>query len=314
MNFVITFSFNQNLMQHKTRAFIAAFLAALIYGVSFTIAKDVMPFYIKPYGFIVLRVVGAALLFWGISIFAVKEKIDPQDFVRIVLAAVFGIALNMLTFFKGLSMTTPISASVIMVTTPIIVLILSALILKERITSIKVFGIFIGLAGAVLLISYGRSLQPGENPALGNLLVFVNAASYSLYLIIVKKLTDKYNPFTFIKWLYLFGAVLVIPFGAGELQEVQWQQIPITIYYKIGYIVVFTTFFAYLLNIFALTKLKPTTLSSFIYLQPLLASLYALFVGSDSLDAIKVVATILIFTGVYLVTKSNAGKMQKIAD
>ena len=292
-------------MNSRNGAFVAAFLAALIYGISFTVAKDVMPVYVKPYGFIILRVVGATMLFWLVSIFTVKEKIERQDFLRICLAAIFGVALNMLTFFKGLSMTTPISASVIMVTSPIIILLLSAIILKEKITSIKVLGIFIGLAGAVILIAYGQSLKPGENPVLGNLLVFINAASYSLYLIIVKRLAEKYNPFTFIKWLYLFGSILVIPFGYNELQEVQWQIMPTAIYYKAAFIVVFTTFFTYMFNIFALTKLKPTTLSSFIYLQPVLASLYALIVGSDVVDIIKVIATILIFTGVYLVTKNN---------
>ncbi len=298
-------------MQDKTKAFIAAFLAALIYGISFSIAKDVMPFYIKPYGLITLRVMGATALFWIVSVFTNNEKIEKQDFLRIGLAAVFGVALNMLTFFKGLSMTTPISASVIMVTSPIIVLFLSAIILKEKMTNLKVLGIFIGLAGAVVLIGYGQSSTPGENPLLGNLLVLINAASYSLYLIIVKKLIAKYSPITFIRWIYLFGLVLVLPFGYSELQEISWQQLPSTIYYKTGYIVVFTTFFTYLLNIFALTKLKPTTLSSFIYLQPVLATLFALFVGSDNIDIIKVIATILIFTGVYLVTKSNTKNIPK---
>ena len=298
-------------MQYKTKAFIAAFLAALIYGVSFSIAKDVMPLYIKPYGLITLRVIGATALFWLVSAFTNNEKIEKQDFLRIGLAAVFGVALNMLTFFKGLSMTTPISASVIMVTSPIIVLFLSAIILKEKMTNLKVLGIFIGLAGAVVLIGYGQSSTPGENPLLGNLLVLINAASYSLYLIIVKKLIAKYSPITFIRWIYLFGLVLVLPFGYSELQEISWQQLPSTIYYKTGYIVVFTTFFTYLLNIFALTKLKPTTLSSFIYLQPVLATLFALFVGSDNIDIIKVIATILIFTGVYLVTKSNTKNIPK---
>jgi len=301
-------------MNSRNGAFVAAFLAALIYGISFTVAKDVMPVYVKPYGFIILRVVGATMLFWLVSIFTVKEKIERQDFLRICLAAIFGVALNMLTFFKGLSMTTPISASVIMVTSPIIILLLSAIILKEKITSIKVLGIFIGLAGAVILIAYGQSLKPGENPVLGNLLVFINAASYSLYLIIVKRLAEKYNPFTFIKWLYLFGSILVIPFGYNELQEVQWQIMPTAIYYKAAFIVVFTTFFTYMFNIFALTKLKPTTLSSFIYLQPVLASLYALIVGSDVVDIIKVIATILIFTGVYLVTKNNTPRQIKASE
>jgi drug/metabolite transporter (DMT)-like permease len=292
-------------MNSRNGALVAAFLAAFIYGISFTIAKEVMPVYVKPYGFILLRVLGATLLFWIIGLFIKREKIERQDFFRIVLAAFFGVGLNMLTFFKGLSLTTPINASVIMLTTPILVLLLSAIILKEKITLIKIAGIGIGLFGALMLIIYGQNLNSGKEVIFGNILVLVNATSYSFYLIIVKRLTDKYHPLTFIKWLYLLGLIFVLPFGYPELQQVQWQQMPISIYYRVGYVVVFTTFLAYLFNIFALTKLKPTTLSIFIYLQPVIATLYALTVGSDKLNIVKVVATMLIFTGVYIVSVSN---------
>jgi drug/metabolite transporter (DMT)-like permease len=293
-------------MQNKTSAYIAAILVALIYGVNYTIAKDVMPTYVKPFGFIVIRVLGATILFWILSFFLTNEKIERSDFFRIFLAALFGVCLNMLAFFKGLSMTSPINASVIMVTSPIIVLILSAIILKERITIIKVLGILIGLIGAVVLIVYGQSISPGDNPFYGNILILLNATSYGLYLVIVKKLTQKYNAITLIKWLYLFGLILVIPFGFNEVQEINWQKIPENIYFNIGFVVIFTTFFAYLFNLFALTKLKPTTLSAFIYLQPLIASTYAIAAEKDSLNAVKIIAAILIFTGVYLVTKSNS--------
>lgn len=293
-------------MQHKTKALLAAVIVAIIYGMNYTIAKDVMPTYIKPFGFIVLRVLGATVLFWALSLFMAKQKIERSDFLRIFLAAVFGVCLNMLAFFKGLSMTSPINASVIMVISPIIVLLLSAIILKERITFIKVLGILLGLVGAVILIVYGQSIIPGDKPFYGNLLILVNATSYGLYLIIVKRLTQKYDSVTLIKWLYLFGLILVIPFGFSEVQEIQWQLIPTTIYFNIGFVILFTTFFAYLFNLFALTQLKPTTLSAFIYLQPLIATTYALLNGKDSLNSVKIIAALLIFTGVYLVTKSNS--------
>jgi len=292
-------------MQDKTKAYLAAFLVALIYGLNYTIAKDVMPTYIKPFGLILLRVLGATILFWGLSLLMAKQKVEKSDFLRIFIAAVFGVCINMLAFFKGLSMTSPINASVIMVNTPIIVLILSTIILKERITVIKILGILIGLLGAILLIVYGKSITPGDNPFYGNILVFVNATCYGLYLIIVKKLTQKYDVITLVKWLYLFGLIMVIPFGFAEVQEIQWQHIPTPIYFNIAFVLIFTTFFAYMLNIIALKKLKPTTLSTFIYLQPLIASAYALLSNKDSLNMIKIVAAILIFSGVYLVTRSN---------
>lgn len=290
-------------MNSRNFAFLLAFLAAIIYGISFTVAKEVMPQYVKPYGFILLRVSGATLVFWILSLFLKNEKISPHDYLRIFIASIFGITLNMLAFFKGLSMTTPINASVIMVTSPIIVLTFATIFLKEKATKRKLIGIFIGMFGAILLIMYGRSVNTATNATLGNLLVFVNASSYALYLILIKNLTKKYHPLTLAKWLYLFGLILVIPFGYHEFNEIDWMSLPKTALYRIGFIVLFTTVLTYLFNLIAIKKLKPTTLSIFIYLQPVLASTYALFVGSDSLNEIKIVATILIFIGVYLVTR-----------
>ena len=178
-------------MSKRSWALVAATLVSIIYGVTFTIAKDVMPKYVDAFGFIVMRVGGSVLLFWLISFFGPKEKIAKEDFPRIVAAAFFGVAFNMLTFFKGLSYTSPIMGAVLMVTTPMIVLVLSAFIMKERMENRKVLGIILGLAGTITLILYGKSLINATNASLGNLLVFVNAVSYGFYLIIVKKLMDK---------------------------------------------------------------------------------------------------------------------------
>ena len=290
-------------MRSRNIAFLLAFLAALIYGVSFTVAKEVMPLYIQPFGFILLRVLGATLLFWTVGIFLKKEKIENRDFPRLLLGAVFGIALNQLAFFKGLSLTTPINASVIMVTSPILVLIFSSFLLNEKATKKKIAGIFIGLLGAVMLIIFGKDVGMASNASLGNLLVLVNASSYALYLILIKNLTKKYHAITLAKWLYIFGLIMVIPFGISEFNEVDWNTMPLPTLYRVGFIIVFTSFMTYMFNLFAIKELKPTTLSIFIYLQPVIASSYALFVGSDSLNVIKVAATVLIFIGVYLVTR-----------
>ena len=290
-------------MRSRNIAFLLAFLAALIYGVSFTVAKEVMPVYVQPFGFILLRVLGATLLFWGVGIFLKKEKIEVKDYPRLLLAAIFGIALNQLSFFKGLSMTTPINASVIMVCSPIIVLIFSSFLLNEKATQKKLLGIFIGLFGAVILIVFGKDIGSASNASLGNLLVFVNASSYALYLILIKNLTKKYHAITLAKWLYLIGLAMVIPFGFSELSAVNWASLPLPIMYRIGFIILFTSFMTYMFNLFAIKELKPTTLSIFIYLQPVIASSYALLVGSDSLNFIKIGSTLLIFIGVYLVTR-----------
>ena len=291
-------------MSSRHWAFLAAFVVQLIYGVTFTFANDVIDGgYIKPFGFILLRIIGATLLFWIFSLFVPKQKIAAKDFLIFFAASIFGIALNMLTFFKGFEYTTPIHASVIMTVVPIVVLVLSAVFLKERITSIKYLGIFMGFSGALILSMYGKSAQAGDNVLLGNLLVLINAISYSIYLIIIKRLTAKYHPFTFIKWLFLFGFFLVLPFGFSELKDVEWQTFPTYTLFSVIFVVVCATFLTYLLNPLALTKLKATTLSSFLYLQPVVALIFALIMGSDTLGIVKITAAILIFIGVYLVTK-----------
>ncbi len=290
-------------MHSRQSALFLATIVAIIYGVNYTIAKEVMPHYIKPFGFILARVIGAGVLFWISGFFIRKEKIAVSDYKAVFLAALFGMALNMLAFFKGLNLTTPISASVIMTTTPIIVLSFSALFLKEAITKKKVLGIVIGMIGAIGLIVYGQKLSLSLDGMLGNFLILVNAASYGMYLIVVKGLTKKYHPITLAKWMYLIGFFLVLPFGYHEFIIVEWSVLPVSALLRIGFVVMFTTYVAYMFNLIAIKKLKPTTLSIFIYLQPVIATSYALAVGSDSLNLVKILATSLIFVGVYLVTK-----------
>ncbi len=295
-------------MSKRTWALIAATLVSIIYGLTFTIAKDVMPKYIEPFGFIVIRVFGATVLFWLVSFFGPKEKIAKEDFPRIIAAAFFGVALNMLTFFKGLSYTSPIMGAVLMVTTPMIVLILSAIIMKERMQNRKIFGIILGLAGTVTLIFFGGKFGKtinAPNASLGNLLVFINAVSYGFYLIVVKKLMDKYNAFTFVKWIYTFGFILVLPFGWNEFHAINWTIIPTDIFWKIGFVILFSTFFTYLLNLLSMRELKPTTVAVFIYLQPLFATIFAVSLGKDELNLVKLLSAVLIFAGVYLVTQKR---------
>ena len=295
-------------MSKRTLALITATIVSIIYGVTFTIAKDVMPKYVEAFGFIILRVGGATILFWLFWLFSRKskaireEKMDPKDYPRLVVAAFFGVALNMLSFFKGLSLTSPISASVLMVSTPIIVLVLSAIILKERMQKRMAFGIILGLIGTAFLILYGKSVGNATNASLGNFLVFVNASSYGVYLIIVKKLMEKYNAFNFAKWIYLIGFIMVLPFGWSQFEAIDWVSMPIAIYWKIGFVVVFSTFLTYLLNLLSMKELKPTTVAVFVYLQPFFATVFAIGLGKDELSLVKIASAVLIFAGVYFVT------------
>ena len=191
---------------------------------------------------------------------------------------------------------------------PVIILVLSSYFLKEKITAIKIVGIIVALCGALVLTIYGKSGRAGDNVPLGNLLILLNAISYSIYVILIKKLTEKYHPFTFIKWLFLIGMIILIPFGYTELTEVQWQSFTPYITFSVIFVVVGATFGTYLLNPYALSQLKASTVGIFIYLQPVIAALFALAVGADFIDAIKIGAMVLIFTGVYLVSVKRKQK------
>lgn len=290
-------------MNSRRLPLLALFGVQLLYGLNYTFAKTVMnESFIKPAGFVLLRVIGATFLFWFISMFMPKQKIEKKDYVKFFVAAIFGVVVNMLFFLKGLEYTTPIHASAIMVIVPIIILILSAIILNERVTKLKIIGVILGLIGALVLTIYGKSAREADNVLLGNLMIFLNAVSYSIYVILVKKLTEKYHPLTFIKWLFLFGLIMLIPFGYNELQAVEWQSFTPYITFSVLFVVIGATFGTYLLNPYALSKLKASTVGIFIYLQPVIAGLFALSMGADFIDSIKIIAMIVIFIGVYLVT------------
>ncbi len=298
-------------MNKRTLAIFAAIAATTIYGVNHTIAKEVMPTYVQPFGFIIVRVLGAALLFWLISFFGPKEKIDKKDYLRMGLCAVLGMGFNMLVFFKGLSLSTPINSAVLITTTPIIVLVLSAIVIKEKIIGRKILGIGIGLMGALGLILFGAEIrQDAPNIPLGNFLILANSVFYGSYLIVAKTLITKYHPFTFMKWLFTLGILICLPFGYQEFTEIVWSELPLEALWRIAFVVVGTTFCTYLFNIFALTQLKASTLSAFVYVQPLVGIMYAIGTGQDQLTIIKIIAACLVLLGVYLASKKSKVKKQ----
>lgn len=289
-------------MSKRLLAHLALFTANLIYGINYTVAKGVMPDFIQPLGFIFIRVLGAVLLFWFCYRFFFYEKVARKDLLKLALCGLFGVAINQMLFFKGLNLTTPINAAVIMVTNPILVLVMGALLSTEQITKRKLLGIGIGALGALSLITYGGAIEMNPDHFWGNIMVLINAASYGIYLVLVKPLMQKYKPITVISWVFIFGFIYVIPFGWGEFQAVEWSAMPSNILWSVAFVVLGTTFMAYLLNIYGLKSLNPSTVSTYIYLQPVLASIIALLAGSDQLSPIKVIATLTIFVGVYLVS------------
>ena len=295
----------KNLLAH-----LALLAVNLIYGSSHFIAKEVMPDYLKPNTFILFRVFGASLLFWSLRYF-IREKVDRKDLWRIALVGLFGVALNQLLFFQGLSITSPIDSAIIMVTSPVIVTLLSLLILETKLTANKVIGITLGLVGAIVLISLSGGTNTGSSMK-GNLLIMANATSYSLYLVLVKPLLAKYKPLTVISYMFVFAFFIVLPFGISDIQDVSLS-FPTVVLFSIGFIIFFTTFCTYLFNIYAVKKLSPTIASSYIYLQPVFAMVIGFVISltdgtSNSASAItwpKLFCTLLIFLGVYLTSKSK---------
>ena len=260
-----------------------------------------MPTYIKPFGFIMFRVCMAAVLFTIVHALFIKEKVSGfKDYRDLFICAFFGAAANMLMFFHGLNITTPINGSVLMMNTPIFVVILAALINKERLTWLKIIGIFSSATGALLLFS-GKNFDFSGKTFEGDLFVTLNAVSYAIYLVYVKRVLNKYEPVTVAKWVFIFGSVIVIPFGFNQFIEIQWAAIPGNIWGAIAFVIVGTTFMTYLLNSWALKKATSSLVGSYIYLQPVLATMIAVIAGKDELSVKKIIFTLLIFAGVYMV-------------
>ena len=290
-------------MSLRVLAHLALFTVNFIYGVNYVVAKGLMPDVIGPSGFILLRVAGAGALFWIMRAFR-PQRIDLSDAFRLFLCGFFGVALNQLMFFHGLMRTTPINASIIMVATPILVLVLSGVLIGERITRNKALGVGLGAVGALMLIFHGTAHNDGAT-MLGDLFILINASSYAIFLVMVKPLMSKYSAVTVMAWCFLVGSVIVVPFGLHEFSEVDWQGLTAPDAWSLAFVVVMVTFVAYLLNTWALRIVQPSVAGTFIYLQPLLALLASYFVvrGDLGLGWPQLGAALCIFTGVWLVGK-----------
>ncbi len=292
------------------KAHFALLGANVIYGANHLIAKGVMPEKIGPSAFVFLRILGAGILFWFIKSFT-KETIDKKDFPKLILGGLLGVATNQLLFFHGLNLTSPIDASIIITAVPVMVLIFGSFILKEKITSLKLLGIIIGAIGAILLIWYGKKAG-GNSSLLGNLFVFINACSYALYLVLIKPLMKKYNAITVISWVFLFGFLFMFPIGINDLLTTNFSAFTLNTYLTVAFVIIGTTFLAYLFNIYALNYVSPSVNGSYIYLQPaitfIMVSIYAYALGhnqyAQDISFVKIFSCILVIIGVSLVSKS----------
>jgi drug/metabolite transporter (DMT)-like permease len=283
--------------------------ANVIYGANHIIAKGVMPHKIGPSAFVFWRIVGAGILFWIIKSF-IKEKIERKDLLRLLVCGLLGVAANQLLFFNGLNLTSPIDASIIITAVPILVLIFSFFLLKEKITLNKVTGVAIGAVGAVLLVSSGHD-SGGTSSLLGNFFIFLNASSYGLYLVLAKPLMKKYHTITVVSWIFLFGLIFMLPFGIGDALSTNYEAFTLHTYLTVAFVIVGTTFLAYLFNVYALNNVSPAVNGSYIYVQPaisfIMVAIYAYSLNQEQykedIGWIKIVSCLLVFLGVFLISR-----------
>lgn len=293
--------------RRKLNGHISLFVANLIFGLNNPLSRSITPDFIDPYVLTFFRLAGGAILFWLISLFLPKEKVAKRDIFLLFLAGIFSLSLNQLPFIVGLSMTSPIDASIVVTLLPILSMIFAAIIIKEPITLKKAFGVLVGASGALILI-FGSTHagNSGTGTFQGNLVVFIAVLSFALYLTLFKDLISRYSAFTVMKWMFVFATIQCAPFCIKPLVATDFNAFDTSVYLRIGYVVIFATFISYILLGLGQQVLRPTTLSMYNYVQPVVASVATIFMGLDNFGIDKIISAALVFAGVYFVTQSKS--------
>lgn len=298
------------------KAHLALLLVNVLYGANHVLAKGVMPHYLDPNTFILLRVSGAVFLFWLLMLSQKRKPVDRQDYWRFGAAGLFGVAVNQLFFFHGLNLSSALNAGIIMALNPIMVVVLAMFLSKEKLTANKYTGVLIGAVGAILLtLSSGK--LPGSS-TLGDLFLLINALSYALYLVLSKPLLLKYSPIQVITYVFTIGLILLLLFPPTwtNLTNANFAQIPFTAWLKISYVIIGVTFLTYLLTIFGLKYVSATVSAAYIYTQPVMVMFFAVLFAAlgwaadytHTITAERTLYMLFIFTGVYLVSFYKAKK------
>ncbi len=294
---------SMNLPSIKT--YVVLTLVNLFYGVNYSILKEVVPEYIGPYGFIVFRVIVASAIFQMIHAFH-REKIRwKEDGWRLILCALTGVAVNQLLFYKGISLTSAVNGSIIMTLTPVLVLIWASILIGEKITYTKVMGIVLGLIGGIIIL-YQPNLEVMSGDWRGDVFVFINGTSYACYLVLVKPLMKKYSPMTVVTWLFTIAILFVVPVGFTQASSVNFNLFPSEIWWSMGYAIIIVTVVVYFLTAWTLVRVNSSVVGSFIYLQPIFASLTAILFFEEAFLIKHLFATAFVFTSVWLVMKESS--------
>lgn len=297
------------LKNEKLKGHILILIANVLFGINMPVSKYLMAGMVTPEGLTIMRMLFACIMFWITSLFMKQEKVPFKDLALLFLCAMCGVAINQSVFIEGLSRTSPVDASIIATAGPIYVMLLAALILKEPITKKKTAGVFLGAAGALTLILFSARSHNQSSDLTGDLMVVFSGFMYSIYVVVSKPLSQRYSSVTIMKWMFLFSCIVLVPFmykdiittPAFHTATPDWKALG-----GIAFVLLGATYLAYLLIPMALKRIRPTTVSMYNYMQPIVASFIAIIIGQDKFSIGNILSALLVFSGVYLVTQSKS--------
>lgn len=296
------------MQKEEIKGHLAAITTNVIFGLNIPITKSLLSSWMTPMGYTLTRMIFGMCMFWIIGLFQKKEKVIFKDLMMIFLCGLMGLVATQVTFAVGLRYTTPVTYSLILALSPIIVLILSTVFLKESVTRKKLFGIILGITGAAIIILQSGNGVAGNNTIFGIIIAIISVTCYAGYIILTRKISAKYSPVTMMKWMFLLSVIILLPFGFSELpeQRAYSSETSITAISELLFALIFSSIIAFFLMPVALKRIKATTASVYINLQPLVASTVAILVGQDLFSWDKVLAAVLIIAGVYMVTQNKS--------
>ena len=289
-------------MKSNTKAHLAVLATNLLFGVNYATVKYITPAFILPFGLNMARVLTALILFWILYLLKPTALgIRVKDIPRFIICAASGVTINQLLFIKGLSLTTSIHASLLSLGTPIFITIIAAWLLREMLTPVKMIGLLLGIGGATLLILLKDNTHTGTDVVTGDILILLNAISYAFYMVLVRPLMQVYSPVHVIRWIFTFGAILIAPFAWPQFAATDWSLFQSTHWMALAFVCIGATFFSYLFNIYGISVIGASATGSYIYTQPVFAAITSMIFLGENIDAYKILASLLIFGGVYLV-------------
>ena len=293
---------NRPLMAH-----LCLFFACAFWGLMAPLGKDAMTHGFTGIEMVTFRVTGGAVLFWLTSLFTPKEHVPRKDLLMLIGAAVFGLVTNQCCYTMGLSITSPINASIVTTSMPIFAMILAFVILKEPITGMKAAGVATGCAGAVILIVTSAAADNSKvGDIRGDLLCLGAQFSFALYLSLFSKLIRRYSVITVNKWMFTYATMMILPFTAGDIASINYAAIPTGTWLETGFVVIFGTYISYILMMIGQQTLRPTVVSVYNYVQPVVSVTVSVMTGLGVFKPAQALAVILVCLGVWLVTKSKS--------